>query len=193
MVENKNIISIIVASDINGGIGKDGKLCWKLKGDMEFFKRITSKTIDMTKKNALIMGRKTWESIPMRFRPLVGRLNIIITKNKNYNVIYKDVLIFNSLQKSIDNIKFLHDIENIYVTGGAQIYNESIMLGVCDKIYWTCINKSFECDTFIDITKFNNFYKLTDNEIEEELDGITTTHKIENGVSYEFLVLKKNE
>ena len=70
----------ILACTHNGGIGLNGKLPWRLKEDMKLFKRITT-TIqnpnDEGKQNAVIMGRKTWESIPNKFRPLPNRINII--------------------------------------------------------------------------------------------------------------------
>jgi dihydrofolate reductase len=65
----KNII-IILASDEKNGIGKNGILPWRLKSDMAYFKEVTTTTLSEKKINALIMGRKTWESIPEKFRPL---------------------------------------------------------------------------------------------------------------------------
>ena len=53
---------------------------WKLPGDMAYFKELTSKTADAGKQNAVIMGRKTWESIPPKFRPLPGRINVVLTR-----------------------------------------------------------------------------------------------------------------
>ena len=78
----------ILACTHNGGIGLNGKLPWRLKEDMKLFKRITT-TIqnpndkEKGKLNAVIMGRKTWESIPMKFRPLPNRINIILSKTIN--------------------------------------------------------------------------------------------------------------
>ncbi len=62
-----------------GGIGKDGKLPWHLPGEMAFFKELTSKTRDASKRNAVVMGRRTWESLPPKFRPLPGRLNVVLS------------------------------------------------------------------------------------------------------------------
>ncbi len=75
-------IIAIVACTRDGGIGKEGKLPWKLSGDMAYFKRVTLDTEDIPgKRNAVIMGRKTWESIPNSFRPLAGRLNVVLSRN----------------------------------------------------------------------------------------------------------------
>src|SRR3989338_1802540 len=73
--------NIVVAMDQNRGIGLDGKLPWHLKCDLRHFKEITTKTRDKNKRNAVIMGRKTWDSLPVRFRPLPDRVNVVITRN----------------------------------------------------------------------------------------------------------------
>ena len=71
---------LVVAATRKLGIGKAGSMPWKLPGDMAYFKEITSKTADPGKQNAVIMGRKTWESIPPKFRPLPGRINVVLTR-----------------------------------------------------------------------------------------------------------------
>merc|ERR1719389_1259735 len=72
-------VSVIVASTGRGGIGKDGSIPWRLKGDLAYFKRVTTNA-PAGKKNIVIMGRKTWESIPAKFRPLPDRLNVVLTR-----------------------------------------------------------------------------------------------------------------
>lgn len=71
---------LVVAATRKLGIGKNGSMPWKLPGDMAYFKEITSKTADSAKQNAVVMGRKTWESIPPKFRPLPGRINVVLTR-----------------------------------------------------------------------------------------------------------------
>ena len=70
---------IIVAHDLNQGIGTDNQLPWHCAEDMAYFKSLTIGN----QKNAVIMGRKTWESIPEKFRPLPNRLNIVLSKNRD--------------------------------------------------------------------------------------------------------------
>ena len=71
---------IVVATTLERGIGLDGGMPWNLPKDMKYFKEITIKTRDSSKRNAVIMGRKTWDSIPAKFRPLANRANIIISR-----------------------------------------------------------------------------------------------------------------
>ncbi|KAG0204664.1 dihydrofolate reductase [Mortierella sp. GBA30] len=88
--------SIIVAADLANGIGLNGGLPWRLRKDMAFFARLSSKVISQQPQhfNACIMGRRTWESIPAKFRPLVSRFNIIISRNPRYlEYVYFSVLV----------------------------------------------------------------------------------------------------
>jgi dihydrofolate reductase len=80
MREPRRVFQVVVAVTRSWGIGKDGGMPWKLSGDLAYFKALTSRTADPAKRNAVIMGRKTWESIPHRHRPLPGRLNIVLTR-----------------------------------------------------------------------------------------------------------------
>lgn len=75
-------LSVIVATTSRGGIGKDGALPWTLPEDMAHFKKVTTALPPgvVDRSNAVIMGRKTWESIPEKFRPLPGRINVVLTK-----------------------------------------------------------------------------------------------------------------
>jgi dihydrofolate reductase len=78
-------LTIIVAATKSNGIGQHGKLPWRLSKEMAYFARVTS-TAPEGRKNAVIMGRKTWESIPANFRPLSKRLNVVISRNKDYEL-----------------------------------------------------------------------------------------------------------
>lgn len=71
---------LVVAATRKLGIGKGGTMPWRLPSDMAYFKALTSATADPSKANAVVMGRKTWESIPPKFRPLRGRVNVVLTR-----------------------------------------------------------------------------------------------------------------
>ena len=77
------MFNVILALDQNNGISKDGNIPWYLPNDLKYFKRLTSATNLQLKENAVIMGRKTCESLPDKFLP--NRLNIVLTRNPSYN------------------------------------------------------------------------------------------------------------
>jgi len=76
-------VYVIVAVDENNGIGKDGKLPWHFFSEMKYFKKTTLQTNDPNKKNMVIMGRNTWESIQPKYRPLKDRKNVILTSRED--------------------------------------------------------------------------------------------------------------
>lgn len=128
------MVNLVVARDVNGVIGNNGALPWHLKEDMAFFKSLTSG-------NAVIMGRKTYESIG---KPLPNRLNIIITRNKNYKA-PTGCVVCTSLEEAVRQWKNLHDL---YIIGGGEIYREAIKLGVVDVMYITEVDTEVEGDTY---------------------------------------------
>ena len=81
-------ITLIVAATTNNGIGQAGKLPWRLPKEMQYFARVTTGEPDGMdkKKNAVVMGRTTWESIPRRFRPLPGRINFVVSRQAGYDL-----------------------------------------------------------------------------------------------------------
>lgn len=109
------IISLIVAIAKNGVIGKsNGKMSWHVKEEFQHFK-------DTTFGYPIIMGRKTFETLG---KPLKGRLNVIVTRNKNYKTEFEEVIIKTSLEEAIDHCKSLNP-EKIFIIGGAEIYKQS--------------------------------------------------------------------
>jgi dihydrofolate reductase/thymidylate synthase len=81
----KPSFSIVVAMDSQQGIGKNNNLPWSLSADLTHFKSLTTTVTHLQKRNAVIMGRKTWNSLPTAFRPLPNRLNIVITRQEREN------------------------------------------------------------------------------------------------------------
>ena len=143
-----NSFSIIVAVDQKNGIGKNGQLPWHLPGDLKHFKEITTQTLDPQKKNAVIMGRKTWESLPEKFRPLPSRINVVITSQKDFPLpqeVFKALSIREALAL-LDKSAWQSKIENIFVIGGALVFQEAITYPECQSIYLTNIEQTFDCD-----------------------------------------------
>lgn len=143
-------VHIIVAIDEKSGIGKDGELPWHLSGDLKYFKDVTSTARSPKKKNVVVMGRKTWESIPSEFRPLKDRINIVMTRNKSLSV-PEGVLraeSFNQVLQMTKSEQLKTIIETVFVIGGQQVYEEAIKYPECQKLYITQVHGTYECDAF---------------------------------------------
>lgn len=156
---------VVVAATQNMGIGKDGKLPWKLPTDLKFFNEVTMSTSDPSKKNAVIMGRKTWESIPLVRRPLPGRLNVVLTRSGSFDIATaENVVICGSMASALELLAaspYCVSIEKVFVIGGGEILREALNVHGCDAIHITEIETSIECDTFIpaiDASVFQPWY-----------------------------------
>ncbi|KDP41765.1 hypothetical protein JCGZ_26783 [Jatropha curcas] len=144
---------VVVAATRDMGIGKEGKLPWRLPSDLKFFKDVTLTTSDSGRKNAVIMGRKTWESIPLEHRPLPGRLNVVLTRSGSFDIATaENVVICGSLTSALELLAaspYCLSIEKVFIIGGGQILRESLNAPGCDAIHITEIETSIDCDTFI--------------------------------------------
>jgi len=131
-------VSIIVAVAENNAIGKNNDLLWHLPADMKHFKQLTTG-------HHILTGRKNYESIPEKFRPLPNRTNIVITRNANLTL--KDCHVFSSISEGIELAKNNGE-EELFIIGGGEIYKQSLEQNLVDKIYLTLVHQSFEADTF---------------------------------------------
>ncbi|KAJ0077623.1 hypothetical protein Patl1_36480 [Pistacia atlantica] len=171
----KRTYQIVVAATRDMGIGKDGKLPWRLPSDLKFFKDVTLTTSDSGKKNAVIMGRKTWESIPLEHRPLPGRLNVVLTRSGSFDIATaENVVICGSMGSALELLAaspYCLSIEKVFVIGGGQILGEALNAPGCDAIHITEIETSIDCDTFIppiDLSVFQPWYSsfpIVENKI----------------------------
>ena len=148
----KSFSVIAAATADTFGIGKQGKLPWKIAQDMAFFKHITSNAPPGTL-NALIMGRKTWESIPKSCRPLSGRLNIVLSRDPSVAEkisLPESVVVAQSLEDALSKIEGRPDINSTFVIGGGSVYEEAVQSDLCTKVYLTEVVSSDveEMDTF---------------------------------------------
>jgi dihydrofolate reductase len=149
--------SIILAADDHGGIGKDGGLPWRIKGDMAYFKETTIGS----GANAVIMGRKTYGSIPKKFRPLMDRFNVVLSRDPvKAFVQYPGTFIEQSFEGALGLASKVCSGE-IFVIGGASIYEEAFKHPDADLIYLTRVGGPYDCDTFV--------------EIPEEWEAVNTT------------------
>ncbi|KAI8109843.1 hypothetical protein M9434_001122 [Picochlorum sp. BPE23] len=150
------VFQIVVAATRQGGIGKDGTLPWKLPGDMAYFKKLTTTTRDAAKKNAVIMGRKTWESIPKKFRPLSGRVNVVLSRQMEEE---GGMVVKRSLEDAMAYLQkdLAGSLENVFVIGGGEVYKEALASPLLSAIHLTRVEGDVDCDTFmpeVDETRF---------------------------------------
>ncbi len=130
------IISLIAALTENRVIGKDNDLPWHLPDDMKYFMQTTSG-------HHVIMGRKNYESIPKKFRPLPNRTNIVVTRQKDYAA--PGCIVVNSIAQGIDIAIENHESE-VFIIGGAEIYTQSLTMA--NRLYLTEIKTSLEGHAF---------------------------------------------
>ena len=172
--------AIIVAVDKDLGIGRNGLLPWGLPGEISHFKEVTTAPVN-DYENVVIMGRKTWDSIPQKFRPLSKRINVILTRDLN-NHFPKEVLKAVSLDGALELLRssvYKNAFGKIFVIGGAELFKLAIDHPECHEIFLTHINASFDCDRF--------FPSLPDTFKEAS----RSVPILENGIEYSFAVYKR--
>jgi dihydrofolate reductase len=134
------VFDIVVAADLDWGIGKGDALPWpKLRGDLQHFKRITS-TASEGQRNAIVMGRKTWESKEVAGKPLPNRLNVVVSHREL--AVPAGVV----LAHSIDDALSVGGVESIFVVGGAGLIRAVIERGDLRYVYLTRVDQRFDCD-----------------------------------------------
>lgn len=168
-------INIITAMSKNRGIGINNTLPWNLKKDLKRFKILTSNTSNI--KSAIIMGKNTWESLPIK--PLPNRTNFVVSKtlNESDNI---------NILRNPSDIKFIcNEFDKIWICGGEKIYNYYINKPYVNNIYVTYIDKNYNSDTFFpNIPKNYSLYNksCTYNESKNSI----------NYIKFNYLIYKNN-
>ena len=139
-------IYIIAAIDSAGGIGLDGTIPWRLPSELQYFRKITSQNLRGTR-SALIMGRKTWESLPPKNRPLKGRFNIVISSTIELER-HPDLAQARSLDEAILLAKLMPDIDTVFIIGGESVYKEALEKSDWAAIFLSLVPGDYGCDTF---------------------------------------------
>ncbi len=151
-------LSIIVAIAQNGAIGKDNDLLWHLSGDLKRFKQLTTG-------HPVVMGRKTWDSLPKR--PLPKRQNIVMTNNPDFaadgaTVVHSVNDLFNVLKDCDDEV---------FVMGGATIYKA--LLPFCQRLYITRVYRDYEADVYFPTIDMSEFTLVSLGEpLQDEESGL---------------------
>ncbi len=140
---------VVAATATTFGIGRQGALPWRLRTDMAFFKRVTSMPSPVPGcLNAVIMGRKTYESIPVKFRPLQGRINVVISRNVDIREelsLPAEVLVARSLDEALA-LTDAPNIAQVFVVGGGSIYAEAARSAACGSIIMTTVRFIYSLD-----------------------------------------------
>lgn len=171
-------VSIIVAWDNRNGIWKNNDLAWDIPGDRKYFKQITTNSLDW-KINAVIMGRKTWDSIPEKYKPLPNRINCILSRDFKFEDTKWDIRKFSSFESALQSLSLDEEIDKIFVIWWWYLYNKVFTNKYLEYIYYTKVSWDFDCDIFID--EIPSYFKLKESSEEKE----------ENGIKFSFEVYKR--
>jgi len=159
-------LSLIAAIGRNRELGRENKLIFDIKKDMEHFRKTTSG-------HTVIMGRKTFESIG---RALPNRKNIVISRDKEFKS-HHEIIIVSTVEEALDEAK-KHEEKEVFVIGGGQIYE--LFLPYADKLYLTLVDR--------EVKDADSFFP----EYEKEFNRIVSSHSdSENGIKFTFLELEK--
>ena len=176
-------IFVISAACRNNGIGAKGDLPWRLKNEMAFFTKMTKTTADVNKKNAVIMGRRTWDCIPQKYRPLPGRVNVVLSEQMKEKPSGADYL-FNNLSDAVDALSQVDNIEKLFVIGGERVYKNAIESPYLSRIYLTRIDADFDCDAFFPQFNIEEFAEVSDEDVPVGVHN-------EKGLEYRFHVYER--
>lgn len=176
---------VVAAAEENWGIGLRQQIPWRLPSDMKHFKQLTVRAGTDAQQHAVIMGRKTWESLPAKFRPLPQRFNIILTRNADYRATHsvpESVGVASDLASALQLVEAKQDaVDQVWVIGGSAVYEEALNHPACNEVHLTSVKGMFECDAFFP----SNMKAL----------GFACVHKSplqeENSVQFEFQTLRR--
>lgn len=147
-------LSIVAAIGKNRELGLAGNLLWHLPDDMKRFKALTTG-------HPVIMGRKTWESLPERFRPLPERTNIVVTRQAGYTA--GDAIVVDGLSDAFLAAEEAPGADETFVIGGGEIY--AAALPYTTRLYLTLVDETAEADTFF--PSYEDDFKITTEAIGE--------------------------
>ncbi|KAF2154818.1 hypothetical protein K461DRAFT_102638 [Myriangium duriaei CBS 260.36] len=203
-------LTLIVAATAKNGIGKAGGLPWPmLKKEMAYFARVTKRVPQSfsdakeVTQNVVIMGRKTWDSIPAKLRPLKERTNIVITrKPDSLDISHPDVIVASSIESGIGKLQQGQASKapgRLYIIGGATIYDAAFKLPNRKHVLLTRVHKQYDCDTFfpVDLESDADWTKATSARLSEFVEEAVDDADMEetvNGevVEYKFQLYEQN-
>uniref|UniRef100_F7A9L9 Dihydrofolate reductase n=2 Tax=Monodelphis domestica TaxID=13616 RepID=F7A9L9_MONDO len=183
-------LNCIAAVSKNMGIGKDGDLPWPLlRNEFKYFQKMTTTPSVEGKQNLVIMGKKTWFSIPEKCRPLKDRINVVLSRE-----LKEPPQGAHYLASSLDNALNLLElpeladkVDMVWIVGGSSVYKEAMNKPGHQRLFITRILQEFESDTFfpeIDLKKYKQL---------QDYPGVSPDVQEEKGIQYKFEVYEKHE
>lgn len=163
-------------------LGKDGHLIWRIGNDMANFKR-------QTLGNVVVMGRKTYESLP-NGEPLKNRINVIVTSNKEFGVDqkYDNVYIVNSIEDVVELCDAFFDDKEVFVIGGESIYRQFMERGLVDEMRLTIVNDEGEGDVFFPEYNEDDWYVYY-----KSMAQVSSWEGVDKSFYFEILLKKKTD
>ena len=159
---------IAVVSEQTRAIGRGGALLWDLPGDLAHFKELTDG-------HPVIMGRKTWESLPPKWRPLPKRTNIVVTRDDAYSAPGADAV--TSIEIALEIAKSSPGADEVWIIGGGELY--ALAISLADRLYLTLVEDGSEGDAHFPV--WSDFKEIERSELKEE-----------GGVQYSFATFERS-
>ncbi|KAJ8414871.1 hypothetical protein AAFF_G00023940 [Aldrovandia affinis] len=180
-------LNCIIAVCPNMGIGNNGNLPWhptRLNNELKYFQTMTMTPSVEGRQNVVIMGRKTWLSIPAENRPLKNRINIVLSRQLKEAPAGAHHLApdFSSALRLLDTAEMAEQVDQVWVIGGSSVYKEVMEGPGCMRLFVTWVLQQFDCDTFLPPIHPDKFRLLS------EFPGIPAEIQEENGIQYKFEV-----
>lgn len=220
-------LTLIVAATVKNGIGKDGALPWPmLKKEMAYFARVTKRvpmptntgslqsdsfkktTLEGTRRNVVIMGRKTWDSIPPKFRPLKDRTSVVISSQAREKLesVPDDVVVAGDITSGLRELDgFVRDgkappVGRAFVIGGSSIYQAALEMEQTKRVLLTRIHEDYDCDTFFPVEmdgdgsewERKSLHTLRDFAEEEVPEGLVAEKSGESEVRFEYQLYERS-
>ncbi|KAK9326356.1 dihydrofolate reductase-like domain-containing protein [Lipomyces orientalis] len=202
---------IVAATHGSLGIGRAGTLPWRLPTDMTFFRLVTSAPGESSCQPAVVMGRKSWESIPKKFRPLKNRVNVVLSRTvtdfgSGTHAFSSLAQALSALSRAPPPASTIPPVSSIYIIGGAEIYTEALKHPATSRVILTTVyadEDAVQCDTFLpDFRRTGEWEQkpvadlrrlLCEIKCHEAIDLIPVDgdRVRENGLEYEFTLWEK--
>ncbi|XP_056144121.1 dihydrofolate reductase isoform X2 [Lampris incognitus] len=186
------VLNCIVAVCPDLGIGNNGHLPWhpiRLNNEFKHFQKMTMTVSVEGKQNVVIMGRKTWFSIPEKNRPLKNRINIVLSRELKVPPVGAHYLAsdFGSALSLLDTAEMAEMVDQVWVIGGSTLYKEMMESPGTRRLFVTRILQQFKSDTFLPEIKPDQYQLLP------EFPGVAEGMQEENGIQYRFEVYESTD